>query len=153
MTKVPGTQLLGSLFTNSGTPNVAIGAEDFELLINALASQSRVQVLSNPSVMVENNSEGFIQVGETVRLPDSVSFSAAGQQSSVTAEDVQAVAKKYLDPASMAIFIVGDWGTISNGDPAAPANRPKFSEDGTTHLPLRDPMTMQPMNVAAPASK
>ena len=73
--------------------------------------------------------------------------------SSVTAEDVQAVAKKYLDPASMAIFIVGDWGTISNGDPAAPANRPKFSEDGTTHLPLRDPMTMQPMNVAAPASK
>ena len=83
-----GNQLLGSLFTNSGTPNVAIGSEDFELLINALASQSRVQVLSNPSVMVENNSEGFIQVGETVRLPDSVSFSAAGQQSSVTAEDI-----------------------------------------------------------------
>ncbi len=83
-----GNQLLGSLFTNSGTPNVAIGSEDFELLINALASQSRVQVLSNPSVMVENNSKGFIQVGETVRLPDSVSFSAAGQQSSVTAEDI-----------------------------------------------------------------
>ena len=83
-----GTALLGSLFSNSGTPNVAIGAEDFELLINALASQSRVQVLSNPSVMVENNSEGFIQVGETIRLPDSVSFSAAGQQSSVTPEDI-----------------------------------------------------------------
>ena len=88
MTKVPGTQLLGSLFTNSGTPNVAIGAEDFELLINALASQSRVQVLSNPSVMVENNSKGFIQVGETVRLPSGVSFSSAGQQSSVTPEDI-----------------------------------------------------------------
>ncbi len=83
-----GNQLLGSLFSNSGTPNVAIGAEDFELLINALASQSRVQVLSNPSVMVENNSEGFIQVGETVRLPDAVSFSSAGQQSSVTPEDI-----------------------------------------------------------------
>jgi type II secretory pathway component GspD/PulD (secretin) len=83
-----GNQLLGSLFSNSGTPNVAIGAEDFELLINALASQSRVQVLSNPSVMVENNSDGFIQVGETIRLPDSVSFSSAGQQSSVTPEDI-----------------------------------------------------------------
>ena len=83
-----GNQLLGSLFSNSGTPNVAIGSEDFELLINALASQSRVQVLSNPSVMVENNSEGFIQVGETVRLPDAVSFSSAGQQSSVTPEDI-----------------------------------------------------------------
>ena len=64
------------------------GAEDFELLINALASQSRVQVLSNPSVMVENNSEGFIQVGETIRLPSGVSFSSAGQQSSVTPEDI-----------------------------------------------------------------
>jgi general secretion pathway protein D len=47
-----------------------------------------VQVLSNPSVMVENNSEGFLQVGETVRLPDAVSFSSAGQQSSVTPEDI-----------------------------------------------------------------
>jgi type II secretory pathway component GspD/PulD (secretin) len=45
-------------------------------------------VLSNPSVMVENNSDGFIQVGETIRLPDSVSFSSAGQQSSVTPEDI-----------------------------------------------------------------
>ena len=83
-----GAPFFGSLFSNKGTPNVAIGTEDFELLINALASQSRVQVLSNPSVMVENNSDGFIQVGETVRLPDSVSFSAAGQQSSVTPEEI-----------------------------------------------------------------
>ncbi len=83
-----GTQLLGSLFTNSGTPNVAIGSDDFELLINALASQSRVQVLSNPSVMVENNSKGYLQVGETIRLPSGVSFSSAGQQSSVSPEDI-----------------------------------------------------------------
>ena len=83
-----GAPFFGSLFSNKGTPNVAIGTEDFELLINALASQSRVQVLSNPSVMVENNSDGFIQVGETVRLPDSVSFSSAGQQSSVTPEEI-----------------------------------------------------------------
>lgn len=66
----------------------------------------------------------------------------------VTADDVQSVAKKYLDPDSMAVFIVGDWATISNGDPAAGPNRPKFSEDGTTHLPLRDPLTMKPMGVA-----
>ena len=84
-----GNQLLGSLFTNSGTPNVAIGAEDFELLINALASQSRVQVLSNPSVMVENNSKGFIQVGETVRLPSAVGLSNGNvAQSSVTPEEI-----------------------------------------------------------------
>ena len=83
------TQLLGSLFTNSGTPNVAIGTEDFQLLINALAAQSRVQVLSNPSVMVENNSKGYIQVGETVRLPSGISFLQGGaQQSSVTPEEI-----------------------------------------------------------------
>jgi type II secretion system protein D len=83
------TQLLGSLFTNSGTPNVAIGTEDFQLLINALAAQSRVQVLSNPSVMVENNSKGYIQVGETVRLPSGFSFLQGGaQQSSVSPEEI-----------------------------------------------------------------
>ncbi len=75
---------------------------------------------------------------------------------SVTAEDVQAVAKKYLDPDAMAVFIVGEWSTISNGDPTAGPSRPKFSEDGTTHLPLRDPLTMKPMTPApstAPAPR
>ena len=72
--------------------------------------------------------------------------------SRVSAEDVQAVAKKYLDPTSMAVFIVGDWGTISNGDPAAGADRPRFSEDGTTHLPLRDPLTMKALLPAPSAA-
>ena len=47
-----------------------------------------MQVLSNPSVMVANNSEGFIQVGQTVRLPDSIAFSSAGQQSAVTPTEI-----------------------------------------------------------------
>jgi general secretion pathway protein D len=87
---VPGLMgLAPALFASGlGVPNIAIGSADFDLLINALQSQNRVQVLSNPSVMVANNSEGFIQVGQTVRLPDSVAFSAAGQQSAVTPAEI-----------------------------------------------------------------
>ena len=82
------TGLAPALFSSVGVPNIAVGSADFDLLINALQSQNRLQVLSNPSVMVANNSEGFIQVGQTVRLPDAVSFSAAGQQSAVTANEI-----------------------------------------------------------------
>ena len=80
--------LAPALFSSVGVPNIAVGSADFDLLINALQSQNRLQILSNPSVMVANNSEGFIQVGQTVRLPDAVSFSAAGQQSAVTANEI-----------------------------------------------------------------
>jgi len=86
---VPGLAgLAPALFGSAGLPNIAIGSSQFDLLLNALKSQNRVQLLSNPSVMVANNTKGFIQVGETVRLPNSVSFSAAGQQSSVVPEDI-----------------------------------------------------------------
>jgi type II secretory pathway component GspD/PulD (secretin) len=61
---------------------------DFDLLLNALQAQNRVELLSNPSVMVANNTEGRIQVGDTVRLPSSVSFNSVGQQSAVEPEEV-----------------------------------------------------------------
>ncbi|MBX3354181.1 MAG: hypothetical protein KF724_00605 [Phycisphaeraceae bacterium] len=86
---IPGLAgLAPAVFGSAGLPNIAIGSSQFDLLLNALKSQNRVQLLSNPSVMVANNTRGFIQVGETVRLPNSVSFSAAGQQSSVDPEDI-----------------------------------------------------------------
>jgi type II secretory pathway component GspD/PulD (secretin) len=65
-----------------------VGGPDFDLLINALASQNRVQLLSNPSVMVANNTEGRIQVGESISVPQAVTVSAAGQQSAVRSEEV-----------------------------------------------------------------
>ena len=87
--KPPGLiGLAPALFAGLGVPNIAIGGPDFDLIINALASQNRVQLLSNPSVMVSNNVRGRIQVGQTIRVPDAVSFSSAGQQSAVTPEEV-----------------------------------------------------------------
>jgi len=80
--------LAPALFGAATLPNIAIGGADFDLLLNALQAQNRVELLSNPSVMVANNTEGRIQVGDTVRLPTSVSFNSAGQQSSVAPEEV-----------------------------------------------------------------
>jgi zinc protease len=67
----------------------------------------------------------------------------------VTAADVQRVAQRLLDFNEMAVFVVGDWDTIAPGDglggKAGRARMADFFNDQVDHLPLRDPMTMQPM--------
>lgn len=63
----------------------------------------------------------------------------------VTAADVQRVAQRMLDMNQMAVYIVGDWDTIAPGDTTGRAKMADFFQDQSTELPLRDPMTMQPM--------
>jgi zinc protease len=65
--------------------------------------------------------------------------------SKVTAADVKRVANRMLDMDKMAVFVVGDWDTIAPGDPTGRAKMADFFKDQAEHLPLRDPMTMQPM--------
>jgi len=65
--------------------------------------------------------------------------------SKVTAADVKRVAQRMLDMKNMAIFVVGDWDTIAPGDPTGRAKMADFFNDQAEHLPLRDPMTMQPV--------
>lgn len=65
--------------------------------------------------------------------------------SKVTAADVKRVANRLLDMDKMAVFIVGDWDTIAPGDPTGRAKMADFFKDQAEHLPLRDPMTMQPI--------
>ena len=50
-----------------------------------------------------------------------------------------------LDMDKMAVFVVGDWDTIAPGDPTGRAKMADFFKDQAEHLPLRDPLTMQPM--------
>jgi hypothetical protein len=50
-----------------------------------------------------------------------------------------------LDMKNMAVFIVGDWDTIQSGDATNRAKMADFFDDRAEELPLRDPMTMQPM--------
>lgn len=72
-----------------------------------------------------------------------------GNIAAVTAADVQRVAQRMLDFGQMAVFVVGDWEAIAAGDalPGKPARATmsEFFDDRVEHLPLRDPMTMQPM--------
>ena len=63
----------------------------------------------------------------------------------VTAEDVLRVAKKHLVPEQMAILVVGEWGDIREGDLNGRATMAEFFEGQVQQLPLRDPLTLEPL--------
>ena len=85
-------------------------------------------------------SDGATLIG----LPDPANPTAYRDNiTKVSAADIKRVANRLLDPKQMAIFVVGDWDTISVGN--ARATMAEVNNDSATQLPLRDPMTMQPM--------
>jgi predicted Zn-dependent peptidase len=64
----------------------------------------------------------------------------------VTKDDVSRVAKKYLDLNKVAILIVGNKDDIMKGHPNHPVALDSLvSTHRIVDVPLRDPMTMQPM--------
>ncbi|MCX7403131.1 MAG: pitrilysin family protein [Planctomycetia bacterium] len=64
----------------------------------------------------------------------------------VTREDLQRVAKKHLDPEKMAILVVGDWEKIAAGDEGKRASMKDFFGGLVKQLPLRDPLTLEPLS-------
>ena len=64
---------------------------------------------------------------------------------SVTKDDLLRVAKKHLDPSQMAILVVGDWEAIVSGDLEGRATMKEFFGGEVKHLPLRDPLTLEPL--------
>lgn len=89
-----GYGLASAFVTGMGVPNLAITSSDFDLLIRAMQSQGRLQVLSNPSIMAANNALARIQVGETVQVPSTTSISDAGQTSTtLEKEDLGVILK------------------------------------------------------------
>jgi zinc protease len=63
----------------------------------------------------------------------------------VTAQDVQRVAKRFLDPSQFAVVIVGNMSDIMQGDPKHDARIAALAGVQPTVLPLRDPLTMKPL--------
>lgn len=63
----------------------------------------------------------------------------------VTAEDLLRVAQKHLDPEKMAILVVGDWKEIAPGDLGKRASMDEFFGGKVKQLPLRDPLTLEPL--------
>jgi predicted Zn-dependent peptidase len=63
----------------------------------------------------------------------------------VTAGDITRVARQHLRPDDMVILVVGKWDDIVPGDLEGRADMSAFFGGAATHLPLRDPLTLQPM--------
>jgi len=63
----------------------------------------------------------------------------------VTVDDCKRVANRLLDPSKMAILMVGNAEDILLGDPKHDASIKAMAGGEPTRLPLRDPMTMEPM--------
>jgi len=61
----------------------------------------------------------------------------------VTPADIQRVARQHLDPEQMAILVVGEWDEIAPGDLEKRASMAEFFGGQVTHLPLRDPLTLE----------
>jgi len=75
-----------TFLTGAGIPTLSIAATDFDMMLRAMKSQGRLQVLSNPSIMAANNQPAELQVGETIRVPESSSFTGTGQTNTDTIE-------------------------------------------------------------------
>ena len=63
----------------------------------------------------------------------------------VTTRDVLRVAKKHLHPDNMVMMIVGNWDEIVGGDLEGRASMDDFYGGSNTELPLRDPLTQEPI--------
>jgi len=64
---------------------------------------------------------------------------------SVTADEVLRVAQKHLHPDKMIMMIVGNWDEIKDGDLEGRASMDDFYGGSNTELPLRDPLTQEPI--------
>jgi zinc protease len=67
----------------------------------------------------------------------------------VTIADVQRVAKKHLKPDQVAILVVGERKDILLGHPDHPVALASLVKDKLVDVPLRDPMTLKPMEKSA----
>ena len=68
----------------------------------------------------------------------------------VTADDLLRVAQKHLDPEKMAVLVVGDWEEIAPGDLGKRASMAEFFGGKVNRLPLRDPLTLEPLPDTGP---
>lgn len=75
--------------TSLGVPNFSVASTDFTLLLRALESQGRLEVLSRPHITVNNNEEATINVGENIAIVTGVDRDQfGGSTANVTREDI-----------------------------------------------------------------
>ncbi|MEZ5314137.1 MAG: hypothetical protein R2862_11070 [Thermoanaerobaculia bacterium] len=87
---------------------------------------------------------GTFAQDELIGRPHSYWTGYRARIGAVTAADVLAVAQKYLHPDELVTLVVGKWSEIAPGDPEGRATMEQFAGGKVEHLPLRDPLTLQP---------
>lgn len=117
----------------------AVPAEEIETAKRGLVETFPRQFESKPAML-----QVFVN-DEWTKRPADFWKTYREKLEAVTAADIQRVAKKHLDPESMAIVVVGDWDEIAPGDLEKRASMKEFFGGKVTHLPLRDPLTLEPL--------
>jgi zinc protease len=87
---------------------------------------------------------GIFVSDEWTSRPEGYWQSYRDKVAGVTAEDVQRVARKYLDPDEMKVMVIGRWDDIYAGDENGRATMGDIFDGQSTELPLRDPLTLEP---------
>lgn len=72
--------------TSLGVPNFSVASTDFTLLLRALESQGRLEVLSRPHITVNNNELATINVGEDIAIVTGVERDSIGGGSTANVE-------------------------------------------------------------------
>lgn len=140
----------------SKNPTVALAIriilDEIERLRNEPVSREELQVAQNSFIetfpRTFESKAGMLAVFVNDELTDRpADFWKNYRQSirAVTVDEVKRVAQKHLAPASMAIFVVGRWDQIEPGDLQGRAKMNEFFGGQVTHLPLRDPLTLEPL--------
>jgi zinc protease len=87
---------------------------------------------------------GIFVNDEWTSRPDGYWQSYRDRVAGVTAEDIQRVAQKYLDPEEMKMMVIGKWDEIYAGDENGRATMGDIFDGQSSELPLRDPLTLEP---------
>lgn len=113
-----------SIAKNSLIESLPVGFETSNAIVGALA-------LEELTGRYDRDPEHFVNFSEHI--------------SAIKAEDVRRVAKRLLAPDKMTYLIVGDIDEALLGDPKHDVSLTGLAGGQPTMIPLRDPMTMQPM--------
>ena len=64
----------------------------------------------------------------------------------VTIDDVGRAARQFLLPEKLVFLVVGRWAKLSAGETEGESELERVTGHRVIHLPLRDPLTMEPIN-------
>ncbi len=85
--------------TSLGVPNFSVASTDFTLLLRALEEQGRLEVLSRPHIIVNNNEDATINVGEDIAIVTGVVRDSIGGGTTANVERMDVGIKLEVSPS------------------------------------------------------